>query len=185
MKIAHLLPIFSAFTGIPMVVYMVATEQQDKGDEVTIFALEADGKLPQNIPLVIMGMPQNPIWQRLYRLTMPLNICKGLKWVPRLKDFDVIYSHHYPLNWLAYLAKRFYGVKFVYYNYGMINPGLYSNLVEKAYMKIFNLLANWTIKRADGAISISQYVQQELKEETGLASEVVYPSIDATRFHEG
>ena len=50
-----------------MVVYMVATEQQDNGDEVTIFALGADGTLPQNIPIVIMGMPRNPILKNLIR----------------------------------------------------------------------------------------------------------------------
>lgn len=185
MKIAHLLPIFSAFGGSPGVAYMVATEQQDSGDEVTIFALEADGTLPQNIPIVIMGMPRNPMWQRLYRLTMPLNIGKALKWAPRLKDFDVIYSHHYPLNWLAYLAKKFYGVKFVYYNHGTINWGFFSNLMEKAYAEIFSLLANWTIKKADSAISVSCYIQQQLKEEAGLDSEVVYNKVDITRFHEG
>jgi len=67
MKIAHLLPIFSAFGGGPWVVYMVATEQQDNGDEVTIFALGADGTLPQNMPVVIMGMPRNPISKNLIR----------------------------------------------------------------------------------------------------------------------
>jgi len=185
MKIAHLLPIYSAFGGGPWVAYMVATEQQDKGDEVTIFALEADGKLPQNIPIVIMGMPRNLMLQRMYRLTMPLNIYKVLKWVPRLKEFDVIYSHHYPMNWLAYLAKKFYGVKFVYYNHGTINRGFFPGLVAKAYAGIFSLLANWTIKKADSAISVSCYIQQQLKEETGLDSEVVYNKVDTTRFHEG
>jgi len=184
MKIVHLLPIFSAFGGSPEVAYLVATEQQRKGDDVTIFALEADGALPQNVPLVIMGMPRNPMWQRLYRLTMPLNIGKALKWVPRLKDFDVIYSHHYPVNWLAYLAKKFYGVKYVYYNHGTIGWGFFPSFLENVYASIFRLLANWTIKKADGAISVSGYIQQQLKEETGLDSEVVYNKFDPDRFHE-
>ena len=185
MKIAHLLPIFSAFGGAAEVASLVATEQQGKGDDVTIFALEADRTLSPNIPLVVMGMPQNPVWQRLYRLTLPFNIGKALKWVPRLKDFDVIYSHHYPLNWLAYMAKKFYGVKFVYYNHGTINRGFFPGFMEKTYAEIFSLFANWTIKRADSAISVSCYIQQQLKEETGLDSDVVYNKIDTTRFHEG
>ena len=185
MKIAHLLPIFSAFGGSPWVAYMVATEQQDKGDDVTIFALEADGKLPRNIPIIVMGMPRNPMLQRIYRLAMPLNIGKALKWVPRLREFDVIYSHHYPMNWLAYLAKRFYGVKFVYYNHGTIDSTFFPGLVQKAYAGIFGLLANWTIKKADSAISVSCDIQHQLKEETGLDSEVVYNKVDTTKFHEG
>lgn len=185
MKIAHLVPTFSAFTGPPRVAYMVAMEQKDRGNDVTIFAMEADGKLPQSITLKIMGMPRNPILQRVYRLTMPLNICKALKWVPKLKDFDVIYSHHYPMNWLAYLAKRFYGVKYIYYNHGMNRPEFFPSFAEKVYIRIFSVLGNWTIKRADGAISISRYLQQEFKKETGLVSEVVYNKVDTTRFHEG
>jgi len=185
MKIAHLIPTFSAFGGGARVAYMLATEQKDAGNDVTIFALEADRTLTTNVALEIMGMPQNPTIQVIYRLMMPLNIYKALKWVPKLKDFDVIYSHYYPMNWLAYLAKRIYGVQFVYYDYGVNYPEQYPSFVERTYLRIFIALQNWTIRRADSAISISCYLQQRLKEETGLASEVIYPKSDATRFHEG
>ena len=113
MRIAHLTPTFSAFSGIDRVVHGLAAEQEDEGNDVTIFALEADMKPPENAGLRIMAMPRNPTWQRIYRLIMPLDIYKGLRWVPKLKGFDIIYSHYYPMHWLAYLAKRFYGVKFM------------------------------------------------------------------------
>jgi len=184
MKIAHLTPTFSAFSGIDRVVHGLAREQKGKGNDVTIFALEGDMKPPENVGLKIMAMPPNPTWQRIYRLIMPLDIHKGLKWVPKLKGLDIIYSHQYPMNWLAYLAKRFYGVKYVYYNYGIAPPWTFSNFIERTYMRLITFLANWTIKRADGAISISCYLQQQLKKETGLDSEVVYPEIDTTRFYE-
>jgi len=116
---------------------------------------------------------------------MPLNISKALKWVPQLKDFDVIYSHHYPTNWLAYLAKKFYGAEYVYYNHGIILPYFFSNPIEKFYAKIFGFLANWTIKKADRAISVSYSAQREFKEQVNMDSEVVYNKFDITRFHQG
>ena len=185
MRIAHLTPTFSAFSGIDRVVHRLAAEQKDEGNDVTIFALEADMKPPENVGLKIMAMPRNPTWQRIYRLIMPLDIYKGLKWAPKLKGFDIIYSHYYPMNWLAYLAKRFYGAKFIYYNYGISYPELFPSFLERTYLRVFITLANWTIRRADGAISISRFLQHLLEKETGLASEVTYPKIDVSRFHEG
>lgn len=96
MRIAHLLPTFSAFSSIDRVVYKLAAEQKEKGNDVTIFALEADMKPPENVGLKIMAMPQNPTWQRIYRLIMLLDIHKGLKWVPKLKGREPISGYLLP-----------------------------------------------------------------------------------------
>lgn len=53
------------------------------------------------------------------------------------------------------------------------------------YQRIFIALANRTARRADSAISISHYLQRQLKQETGLDSKVIYNSIDIERFHPG
>lgn len=185
MKIAHLTPTFVAFSGIDRVVYQLAAQQRNLGDEVSIFVLANGMQPPKKVELQIMAMPQNLTLQRIYRLLMPFDIYKALKWVPKLKDFDVIYSHQYPMTWLGYLTKKFYGVRHIYYNHGIAQPGTFSNLIETTYMRILSRLTAWTVKRTDGAISISQYLQQQLSEETGLASEVVYNKIDTGRFHKG
>ena len=185
MKIAHLLPAFSAFSGIARAVYNLAKEQRIKGSEVTIFALEADTNPPEGVALEVVEMPRYPILQKIYRVIMPLDIYRALKWVPRLKDFDVIYGHFYPMIWLAYLAKRFYNVKFVYYDHGIPQPKLLSSFVERTYIRVITALTNWTVKRADGAVCVSQYLQQELNKKTGLATEVVYHKIDGSRFRRG
>ncbi len=183
MKIAILSPTFSPFAGLDRVVERQAKELAQSGNDITILTLKAYMPPPERIKLEVLGMPKSPLWQRVYMVTMPLNICKALKWVPRLKGFDVIYSHHYPMNWLAYLAKKFYSVKYIYYNHTIASPEAFSSLIERSYMRLFISLANWTIKRADSAISISCYVRQQLIEQTGLVSEVVYNKIDTTRFH--
>lgn len=185
MKIAHLTPSFSAFSGIDRVVYMLAAQEKEKGHGVTVFALTGDMEPPKNVELQLMALPWPPLWQRIYRLILPLNIYGLLKWVPKLKDFDVIYSHQYPMTWLGYLARKFYGVRYIYYNYGIATPGTFPSLIERTYMRIFHRLTIWTIKKADGVISISQYLQQQLTQEVGLAGKVAYPEIDTRRFHRG
>ena len=185
MKIAILVPTFSKFSGIDRVAEQQSRELSEQGSKVTIFTLEADLGTPEKVELKIVGMPRNLTLQRIYRLIMPLDIYKALKWVPKLKGFDIIYSHQYPMNWLAYLAKRFYKVKYIYYNHGFAPTWTFSSFVERTYMKLVSTLANWTIKRASSAISVSQYLCQQLKKETGLDSEVIYNRIDTERFQKG
>ena len=116
MKIAHLLPAFSAFTGIAHAVHGLAEGQKAKGNDVTIFALESDMSPPEEVALKVIGIPRYPTLQKIYRVIMPLDVRKAVKWVPQLRHFDVIYGHFYPMIWPAYLAKRFYSTKFIFYN---------------------------------------------------------------------
>jgi len=183
MKIAILVPTFSQFSGIDKVVQEQSTQFVTGGDKVTIFALEAEMSPPVKTNLYVLGMPKTIIGQRIYRLLLPLDFIKAFKWLPKLKQFDIIYSHQYPMNWFAYLAKRVYGVKYVYYNHGIPPPWTFSNFEERVYVKLFSKLANWTIKKADSVISISQYLQKELKRETGMESIVVLNTINTQRFH--
>ena len=185
MKVALLTPTFFEFSGIDRVVERQAKDLILNGDTVAIFTFEATMEPPHNVRLEILGMPKNPFWQRVYRLFFPLDFIKAMKWVPKLKDFDIIYSHQYPMNWLACLSKRFYGKEYIYYDYGIALPETFSNFVERTYMKILAFLVRRTVRKADGAISISHYLHKQLKDETGLISTVVYPLIDEERFHSG
>lgn len=123
MRIALLVPTFSKFSGVDRVVEQQAKELSQQGNEVSIFTLEADLRPPQNIELQIIGMPKSLFWQRIYRLFFLLHFVKTRKWVPKLKNYDIIYSHQYPMNWLAYLAKRLYNVKYIYYNMVLLLHG--------------------------------------------------------------
>jgi glycosyltransferase involved in cell wall biosynthesis len=185
MNIAILVPTFSQYSGIDKVVQQQSMQCIRNGDKVTIFTFKAEMGIPLNAKLCVLGMPKSLLGQRIYRLFFPLDLIKTLKWVPRLKQYDVIYSHQYPMTWLAYLAKKYYGIKFIYYNHGIAPPWTFSNLPERIYMRLFTYLANWTIKRADSAISISHYLQKELNKETKVNSKVIYNTIDNQRFHKG
>lgn len=182
MKIAILTPTFSKFSGIDRVVEQEAKDYAKKGYKVTIFAFKGDIKT-KHAEVIYLGAPKNPSLERLYRLFFFLDIPKTRKYTKKLKDFDIVLSHFYPLNCLAYFAKKKYGIKYVYHNAGITFPYLFSGL-EKLYMKLFSYFNKLSIKNADEYISISKFLQRELKKD-GFNSKVEYCKIDKKRFHKG
>lgn len=185
MKIALLTPTFCSFSGIDRVVETQAARLTSEGHDVAIFTLHADMYPPEGSTLNVLGMPSRLLWQRFYRLLFPLDMINNNRYACQLSGFDIIYSHQYPMNWLAWLAKKKYGIKYIYYNYGVAPPESFSSIVERVYIWLFTRISDWTARRADSAISISNYLRDELKKDTGLDSEVVYPVIDMQRFHPG
>jgi len=184
MKIAILTPTFSHYSGIDRVAELQAREYAKKSNEVTVFALDATLK-PKTFKLEILGMPKRLFLQRLYRLLFFLDFKKIENAVEKLKDYDVVISHFYPMNWIAYYAKKKYRIKYVYHNHGIGYSELFASLFEKLYMRLFGFLNKLSLKNVDEAISISEFMQSELKRETGLNSKVVYNKIDNKRFRKG
>ena len=161
-----------------------AEELAKDGNQVAIFALGADIK-PKRADLLIMGMPKNLFWQRIYRLIFPLDIIKVCKWLPRLKNFDLVIVHLYPLTWLAYLAKRLYKAKYIFWYHGIMDPQFFPRLYERIYIRLQIFFTRLTVQNADQAVADSKFAQQELKKYTGLDSEVIYAKVDLDKFHPG
>jgi glycosyltransferase involved in cell wall biosynthesis len=185
MKVALLAPTFSWFSGIDRVVYDQAQQLLSKGNQVEIFTFAADMEPPKGVNIHIFGMPKALFWQRMYRLLLPFLFWNNGKLAARLNGFDTIYSHQYPMNWLAYQAKKNQGSSYIYYDYGIAPPAAFSTMAERLYMSIFRVLSNWTAIKCDCAVSISCYLKEALERDTGLVSEVVYPMIEKNRFHTG
>jgi glycosyltransferase involved in cell wall biosynthesis len=181
MKIAILTPTFNYYSGIDRVVEQQAKNYTKKGDKVTVIALEAKIK-PKNYKVISLGMPKNAALQRLYRLFFFLDR-KRLSYYKKLKDYDIVISHFYPMNWLAYLARKHYKIKYIYFNHGINITGLSNNIFQKSYMKIFSFLTNITLKNADEAYSVSKYLKEDLKKVSNLDSKVIYNKIDKKKFN--
>ena len=170
-KIALLTPTFFHYSGIDRVVEQQAGEYSKKGHEVSVFALDGDIK-SKGYRLIIIGMPKNQFIQRLYRLFFFLDFIKIRKTALKLKDFDMAVSHFYPMNLIASYAKKKYGTKYLFYNHGIGYSSLFSNIFERLYMKLFGFFNSISLKNADLAVSISKFMQKELKRETGIDSAV-------------
>lgn len=192
MKIAILTPTFNKWSGIDRIVELQAEEFINQGHDVTIFALQAEMK-PKRAQLVIIGITKNLTIQRIERLFYFLNYFKTKKYGNMLdyysgdgriySGYDKVISHLYPMNLFAMYAKKKYGTHYIYWNHGVAYPHLFRSFTERVYMHIFRFLTNVTIKKADKIVSISNYLKNELKKETGQDSDVVYDKIDTTRFH--
>ena len=181
MKIAILTPTFNYYSGIDRVVQQQAEEYAKKGNKVTVIALEGNIK-PKNYGVVELGMPKSPFLQRLYRLFFFLD-AKKMSYYKNLKNYDIVISHFYPMNWLAYKARKEYKLKYIYWDHGINTTGLLDNMPQKLYMKLFLLLNNITLKNIDEAYSVSKYLSGVLCKESGIKSKVAYNKIDNKRFN--
>src|SRR3989344_3960633 len=180
MKIAILTPTFNYHSGIDRVVQQQAEDYARKGSKVTVIALEADIK-PKGYSIDIIGTPKNPTLQRLHRLLFFLDFGK-MQYYKKLADYDIVISHFYPMNWLAYKAKKHFKVKYIYFNHG-INTEETGSQLQKIYMKIFSFFNSMTLKNTDEVFSVSKYLQQILKKESGIDSKVAYNKIDTKKFN--
>lgn len=182
MKIAILVPNFVEMDGAARVAEVQAKELIKQGNQVDVFAFAADIP-PSNFKVHVMGMPKSLFWQRIYRLIFPLDILKTFRWLPKLRKYDEMIVHLYPMTWLGYLAKKFYKVKYTFWYHGIVPPLTFPHFYERAYMRLQILLTKLTVRNVDRAVSVSKYGRKELKISTGLDSEVVYNKVDLARFH--
>ena len=180
-KIAILTPTFDHYSGIDRVVQLQAEDYVKKGHKVTIIALEAKIRA-NNYEIIELGIPKNSLLQRLYRLFFFLDL-KKLNYYKKLKNFDIVISHFYPMNWMSYLAKKHYKIRYIYHDHGINTTGLINSLSQKIYMKLFLCFNNLTLKNIDEAYSVSRYLKKQLKKESGIDSKVTYNKIDKKRFN--
>ena len=185
MKIAILTPTFSKFSGIDRVVENQALELSKKGNDVNIYCLYGDIKLEDTkIKIHEIKKINNLLFERIYRLLFFLDIFTISKYSKNISYYDIVYSHFYPMNVIAYFAKkRNPKLKYIYYNHGVADPITFSKFHEKIYIKLIRVLNNKSIRNADEVISISKYLGDVLKRETGKDSKVIYDKIDKDRYN--
>ncbi|MAG15632.1 hypothetical protein CMO88_01070 [Candidatus Woesearchaeota archaeon] len=181
MRIAILTPTFFRFSGPDRVVKNEAEEHVAKGNKVTVFTFKGDIKA-KNYNVVELWMPSNATLERIYRLLFFLDFFKIIKTAKMLKEYDEVVSFLYPMTIIASTARKYYKKKYVYYNVGVAYPKLF-NLFERTYMNFFNILTNLSVKNADSAISISDFLRKELLRETGLDSTVKHVKVDSKEYN--
>jgi glycosyltransferase involved in cell wall biosynthesis len=172
MKIAILSPTFAKFSGPDRVVERQAQDLVEQGHHVSIFTLYSEIDSPNRVKVFQLGSPKNATLERLYRLFFFLDFPKINKWAKRLKNYDKIICHMYPMTLIAKKAKKKYGVHYNYYNMGVAYPQLFRNFLERTYMRFFLYLTKKTVRGASSATSISNFLKEELKKETGVDGNV-------------
>ena len=135
MKIAILINTFYRGRGMDSVAEQQANELAKNGHEVTIFTFDYDYKL-DGVTIIKLNWPERDLLNFMYRLVFPLDIRKNLTYSKKLKNYDVIISHFYPITFLAYFTKKMYpNIKYIYYNHG-VSDSIYIPSLLKIYRKI-------------------------------------------------
>lgn len=181
MRVAILTPTLYSYSGIDRVVEQQSEELLRDKNLVEIFTFDAK-IFPKKVKVHVLGMPKSLFWQRVYRLFFFIDLLKIYKVTSILKKFDVIYSHQYPMNWLAFLSKLRFGNKYVYYDYGIAYPWLFPSLLERIYMSMFIFFNKVSLLNVDEAISISKFLRDELYRQVGIKSKVKYLTLNKKRF---
>lgn len=183
-RIAILLPTFSRFDGVGKVVEQQSEELSGAGHHVSIFTLEADMSPPKGVALLRLRAPRNLLINRVYRVLFVLDP-RVLVWASRLKGFDVIIAHQYPMTYVGYIAKKLHGVRYVFYNHGQAYQGIVAlSSLERVYYRLMCALEDMSIKNADSAVCVSEFLRRELKERVGMDGFVIYNKVDE-RFRRG
>ncbi len=184
MKVAILVPRFVKFSGDAKVAAQQARDFAARGDQVDVFAFDADMAIP-GVKVFLLGLPRNLFIQSAYRLLFPLDLVKTITWLRVLKSYDLAIAHLYPMTGLACLARRRYGVKYTFWNHGTGVPALFATFFERTYTRLYQRLTWITTANADRTVSVSQYLREEFRCQTGRDSEVVRNTVDLHRFHPG
>ena len=185
MKVAILVADWSEDCGDARVAQLQVVDMLKEGNKVSVFALGGDMGIQQGTDLFLMGMPQNLLLRRAYRLFFPLDIIKAIKWLPRLKQYDIIIAHLYPMSWFGCLAKLLYKVNYTFWYHGLPGPKYYPHWYEKVYLLIDIFLTRLTVQNVDRPVSVSNFARNELKRYTGKYGDVVYNRTDTSRFRKG
>lgn len=179
MKIALLVPTFNYYSGVDRVAQDIAEKRSKEGHKVTVFASEAEIK-PKGYNIHKIGSLKN--FSREYKRILPFYYTKE-KYVKMLKGFDEVISLIYPMDALAYKAKKKYGLKYTAWFSG-IAPG--ENRIESMYMRIYKQFYYHYLKNADKIICVSNFVKYKLAKETDIPIEHMitkYNNIDRKRFN--
>lgn len=186
MRIAVLVPNFAEHDGSARVAELQATALAGQGHEVTVIALGGNIQPQQGAYTVcLVGMPRSLLGQRIYRLLFPLNFPATRRWVKKLREFDQLIVHLYPLTWLAYWARRLYGTRYVFWYHGIMDPRFFPYLYERLYIQAQIFLTRHTVKNADRVVAVSLFAAAELRNYTGLDAEVEYNRVDQHKFNPG
>jgi len=183
-RIALLTPTFHHYSGIDRVVEEQARRFTAQGDTVTVFCLDATIEVPE-VEIRTFGMPRSLLLQRVYRLLFFLDFAKVSRMAEAIRGYDVAYAHFFPMTLVAQRAKRRSGIAYWSHNYGVPPASTFPTLIEKIYITLFRRLSNRSFRSADRIVSISRYLADVLKRETGKESEVEHVAIDRTAYHAG
>lgn len=171
--------------GVSREIEEQARELTTNGYDVTLFILEKKSEPPEGVDLVVVGSPENLYLQKLNQLIHPLRPLTMLKLIRRLRSFDALIAHRYPLTVPAYFTAKRYSIPYVAWHYHIPDPGSMGTLPRRAFIHALEYLEERSIliRDADVVCSITESSRQMLLDSAGVDSLVITNDTVANRFH--
>lgn len=158
-----------------------ALELSRSGHDVTVFTFESSVST-DIFNIEILNWPKKSLFNYFYRLIYPLDIFKNYTYSNKLKMYDIVIAHFYPMTFLAYFTKKMYPrIKYIYYNHG-IEESNHNSLFENLIKLCINFFTNLSISNVDYVISISRYINDSLNLDKHVKREIIYNKIDLSHF---
>jgi len=184
--IAILISSFLRSEGASRVAELQARELSGLGYSVVVYTFESD-IIPMGYNVEVIDssvLMHSPRLNKLYRALFPFNLFKSLEICSNLKNISLIILHQETLVTTAYLAKRSYNIKLIFWHHHITEP-TFMRFGERLYNLIISPF-NWrNIKKFDLIVSISNHSRVMLQRNKNIDSIVIYDKIDSVRFNEG
>ena len=181
MRVAILINTFYLHKGMDFVAEQQALELVESGHDVTIFTFDYN-HLVKGVTIETLNWPKIMLFNLIYRLIYPFDIYKNLRFSKKLKSYDVLICHFYPMTFLAYFTKKRYpSIKYIYYNHG-ISDAKSTPLLVKIFTESIRFWTNTTISNSDFIISISHYLQNSLINKNSV-KKVIFNKICVKKFN--
>lgn len=180
MKIAILINTFHSGFGMDNVAKLQAVELSEIGYDVTVFTFESSSSI-DNCNIVELNWPRKLLFNYMYRFIYPFDFFKNYAYSKKLKNYDVVIAHFYPMTFLAYFTKKMHPkIKYIYHNHGVhsVEDNSHNSLFEYFTRKCISFFTTLSISNADGVISISQYISDSLQIHKPMKREIIYNKVD-------
>lgn len=170
--------------GVSRVIDKQAKEILEAGYETTIFALDSDIDPPNGASLEVIGIPEKNLVGRAYRLIYPFSP-HMIKLIRKLKEYDLLICHRYPLTVAGYFCKSLFGGTYVYWFHHAVNPRKFVGL-SRIWVKIFRYLEmrNLAVRKADYICSVSEISKKKIDTANEFSSIIIPNQVEEDRFEE-
>jgi len=182
-NVAILISRFIESSGIAQTAFYQSKALSKKGMNVKIFTLVSNIRPPRNVCVEILGLPEGLLSDIMYRLSFPLNLNMVIKALRKLKNFDCIIAHDYPMTYIAQLAKLLFGSSFFYYNHGTLSYVAFERLEHRLYMTLFTMFQIGSSFLSDLVISVSDYAKEQYRKLSKRDSITIYNFVDLNLFN--
>jgi len=128
-----------------------------------------------------LNFPKNTVLFNITRILFPFINIKRKKLTDRLKECDIIISHSFPMSMIGAQINKEHGIPHIYIHHGYCASIL--NPLWKMWVEVCKICDKHAFLHTSKVLSVSKYVQEQLKKQFCQESYVLYNGVDIDKFN--